>query len=98
MRLARWGGFLGIAVSSLLLVSLVARGVELNILSGWTIMMGIAGGVVALKAVSRLSLLVAGMSFVLAMLPAMIGGVGFLYVPSLVLVVAPAIGAGARSQ
>jgi len=100
VRLTRVGGTLAVAVSSLLLVVVLVRDVGVNPLNGWTIFMGAAGGIIAAASPTRTRIPCAWLMVFLAALPALVGGFGLLYVPSLVLlpigrrVVAPAKGYG----
>ena len=85
MRLPRVGGILAVAVSSLLLVVVLVRDVGVNPLNGWTIFMGAAGGIIAVDTPTPIRLLCAWLMVFLAAGPALVGGFGLLYVPSLVL-------------
>lgn len=85
MELVRWGGVTSVAVSTGLLVVVLLRDVGLNALNGWTILLGLAAGVAVLLRPERR---VAATSLVLvvsAMLPALVGGLGLLFVPAVVL-------------
>ncbi len=84
---ARIGGLLAVAVSVVLLVSVVFRGL-VNPLNLWTILLGAIAGTLALqRRPTRLALFVSIVLLVGAALPALIGGVGYLYVPSIILLV-----------
>ena len=80
MTLIRLGAVASVVVSLGLLVLVLVRDVGLNALNGWTIALGIAASVLGLVAPSRpVFVLVAIALAVLAMLPALIGGLGLLY-------------------
>jgi hypothetical protein len=84
---ARIGGLLAVAVSVVLLVSVVFRGL-VNPLNLWTVLLGAIAGTLALqRRPTRLALFVSIVLLVGAALPALIGGVGYLYVPSIILLV-----------
>ena len=86
MRLPRLvGGSLAVAASALLLVIVLVRDVGLNPANGWTITLGFIGGAMAIARAGSVSVLAAWFLVLLASLPALIGGVGLLFVPSLVL-------------
>ncbi|HEV2109330.1 MAG TPA: hypothetical protein VGR16_13805 [Thermomicrobiales bacterium] len=86
-------------VSGVLLVVVLVRDVGLNPLNGWTILLGFLAAVLFLRRADRASAFVASLLLLLALLPALIGGLGLLYVPSLVLgVVVGAGGRGHRSE
>ena len=91
---ARAGGLLAISISVVLLASVVLRGLE-DALNIWTIVLGAIAGVLALQhRPTRLGLFLCVILLIAAALPALIGGVGYLYVPSILLllfeVLAPA--------
>jgi hypothetical protein len=86
------GGWLAVALSAGLLVWVLARPVGVNLMSAWTIFVGGAAGLWAALRPSLVSLLGAAVLVALAAFPALPGGVGFLYVPSILLMIA---GAGA---
>lgn len=86
MTRARIGGWLAIEVSFLLLGVVLVRGVGLNAFNGWTIAVGIAGGVMANAGRRMADLVIAVGLLLIAMLPAMFGGLGLLYLPSLALI------------
>ncbi|MGH9031926.1 MAG: hypothetical protein ACRDZV_07320 [Acidimicrobiia bacterium] len=82
---AKVAGVLAVAVSALLLLAVTGGDVGLNPLNGWTILLGfVAGGLVLARSDGRYRAF-AALILILGMLPALIGGVGFLYVPSLIL-------------
>lgn len=83
---ARIGGWLAVGVSVFLLGFVFGRDVGLNVLNGWTIAAGAAGGLMAVARPRPAALFGAEALLVLAMLPAMVGGLGLLYVPSLILI------------
>lgn len=92
-------GVLAAGVSGVLLVAVLVRDVGLNPLNGWTILLGFLGAGLLLGRSDRASALGASLLLLLALLPALIGGLGLLYVPSLVLgMVAGAGRAGQRSE
>lgn len=84
--LARAGGWLAIVVSVALLVIVLARDVGLNPLNGWTIGLGLLGGAVAIRAATVTDRVAATVIVLLAAVPALLGGMGLLYVPSLALI------------
>lgn len=78
-------GGLALAVSVVIAASLPLRGVDFNVLNAWTLLLGAVGGVLALTAKSK-GWVVGALAFlVLAALPALFGWVGWLYLPSIVL-------------
>jgi hypothetical protein len=80
MTLIRLGAIANAAVSVSLLVIVLVRDVGLNALNVWTIALGIAASLLGLVAPARsVFVLVAIAVAVLAMLPALIGGLGLLY-------------------
>jgi hypothetical protein len=80
MTLIRLGAVASAVVSLGLLVVVLVRDVGLNALNGWTIAVGIVASVLALLAPSRPVFVLAALVLaVLAMLPALIGGLGLLY-------------------
>jgi hypothetical protein len=83
----RVGGALSLVVSVALLISVTVRGL-VNGLNLWTIVLGGVAGLLALqpRATGR-ALVVAVALLVGAALPALIGGIGWLYLPSLILLV-----------
>ena len=85
---ARVGGLIAISLSVLLLGSVVVRHLT-NALNLWTILLGAIGGLLALQQrPTRLGLILCEIFLIAAALPAAIGGVGFLYVPSILLILA----------
>ena len=83
---ARLGGWLAIGASLGLLGVVLARGVGLNVLNGWTIVIGAGGGLFAITRPQPPALGVASALVFLAMLPALFGGLGLLYLPAQVLI------------
>jgi len=85
------GGGWAVAVSVALAAWLLARPrVGLNALSAWTVVLGLAGGVIAIAwpavhAAMWLSIAL----IVLALYPALVGGEGLLYLPAVVLIALP---------
>ncbi|HEV2071331.1 MAG TPA: hypothetical protein VGR26_16190 [Acidimicrobiales bacterium] len=101
MAIARMvAGVLAAGVSGvLLLVVLVRDHVSLNPLNGWTILLGFLGAGLFLRRCDRASAFAASLLLLLGLVAALIGGLGLLYVPSVVLgVVAGAGGGGQRSE
>ena len=95
---ARAGGLLALAVSVVLLLSVIFRGI-VNALNLWTIVLGAIAGVLALqRRPTRLALFVSIVLLVGAALPAAIGGVGYLYVPSVILLVVEILTPGRSSR
>ena len=84
--LARAGGWLAILVSVALLVIVLVRDVGCNPFNGWTIGLGLLGGAVAIRAATVTERVAATVIVLLATVPAVLGGMGLLYVPSLVLI------------
>lgn len=74
------------AASGVLLAVVLVRDVGLNPLNGWTIALGLAGGVLAMRASSLAETVAASVLVLLALVPALVGGFGLVYVPSLVLI------------
>ena len=92
-------GILAASVPGVLLVVVLVRDVGLNPLNGWTILLGSLGAGLFLIRSDPASAFAASLLLLLALLPALIGGLGLLYVPSLVLgVVVGAGGEGQRSE
>ena len=85
------GGCLAIVVSISLLVVVLHRDVGLNYLNGWTILLGASGGVLACVGVA----IIAVPAIIVAMLPALFGGIGIVYIPSIVLIIIGATRKGA---
>jgi hypothetical protein len=95
---ARAGGLLAVAVSVVLLVSILFRG-GLNAVNLWTIVLGGVAGVLALqRRPTRLALFVSIVLLVGAALPAAIAGVGYLYIPSVILLVVEVLTPGRSSR
>ncbi|MDP9299325.1 MAG: hypothetical protein M3P43_00265 [Actinomycetota bacterium] len=94
---ARIGGLIAVALSAVLLLSVVVRGL-VSPLNLWTVILGAGAGTLALqRRPTRLALIVSIVLLVGAALPALIGGVGYLYVPSIILLVVEIL-APARSS
>lgn len=93
-------GIWAASISGVLLVVVVVRDhVSLNPVNGWTILLGFLGAGLFLRRSDRASALVASLLLLLGLGPALIGGLGLLYVPSVVLgVVVGAGGARQRSE
>ena len=89
--MVRVAGALAAFVSSGLVVVVIVRDVGFNPLNGWTIVLGFFAAGLFLARSDRASVVAACILLMLAMLPALIGGVGLLYLPALVL---GAIGVG----
>lgn len=89
------GGAIAVAISVGLLILVLTRDVGLNFLNGWTIVLGGVGGVLAMSQSPNL-LVVAVMSLILAMLPALIGGLGLLYLLPITLILAGTASGRAR--
>ncbi len=86
MAATRAAGSLAAAVSALLLVVVVVRDVGLNAANGWTIALGsLAAALLLGGGRDRAALVGACIALLAAMVPALIGGMGLLYVPSLLL-------------
>lgn len=83
------GGLLAVAVSSALLVFVLARPVGLNPLNSWTVLLGIIGGLVAVRRPVGTGRWLAALILILALFPALPGGLGLLYLPSLALLGVP---------
>lgn len=77
---------MAIVVSVVLLAIVLSRDVGLDPFNGWTIGLGLAGGVLAVRATSLPKRVVAVVLVFFALVPALVGGMGLLYVPSLVLI------------
>ncbi|MEO7296614.1 MAG: hypothetical protein ABIZ57_10765 [Candidatus Limnocylindria bacterium] len=92
MRLVRWGGALAVAVSLGLLVLVLVRDAGLNVLNGWTIFLGVGAGLAVILRPQPVIAVAAVSALVLAMLPALIGGIGLLYLAPVGLILG---GAGA---
>lgn len=87
MYAARLGGALAVVASVALAVIVLVRDVGLNAGNGWTILLGLAAGAVVLAQPARTVVLSAAVVLVLGMLPALFGGMGLVYGPSLTLLV-----------
>lgn len=77
---------MAVGVSVALLGVVLVRDVGLNVLNGWTILQAAAGGLIAITDDGRAARLTAFALVLLAALPALVGGVALLYLPSLVLI------------
>src|SRR4051794_31303540 len=86
MRLVRFAGYEAIAASLVLLTVVLAREVGLNPVNGWTIVLGFVAGVTFTKSRSQRVVVVAWLAVALAAVPALIGGLGLLFLPALLLV------------
>jgi hypothetical protein len=86
-RLAYLGGLLAFGVSWLMLGVVLTRDGALNLLDGWTIVVGGAAGLWATRGGRRWRIGVSLALLVLGALPAMIGGLDrqYLYLPSVAL-------------
>ena len=87
-RLSLLGGALSILSSCLLLVVVLTRDVGLNVLNGWTIVLGLAAGLALLpeRLRSVRAHTLSQVLLILAAVPALVGGLGLLYIPSFLLV------------
>lgn len=77
------GGWLALAGSAVLLTVAISLD-AVNPLTLWTILVGIVGGLVALRGRRRAHSWTAALLVLVAALPALPGGLGFAYAPSLV--------------
>ena len=84
---ARVAGGLAVAVAIVVAVSLPLRDVDVNAANLWTLLLGAAGGLLAVLATSKGPLTGATVAITLAALPALVGWVGWLFLPSLGLLV-----------
>jgi hypothetical protein len=91
MKVHRVSGWCAIAVSVVLLGVVLVRPVGLNAANGWTIALGLIGGGVAARASTRREVLISIALLVLAAVPAMFGGTGLLFVPSIVVLTGEAL-------
>lgn len=89
-RLSTAGGALALVVAAALSLVVVARD-AVNALTLWTVLVGAAAGVLAMRSRGGRGGLVAAAMVMLAALPALFGGLGFLYVPAALLMVASAV-------
>ncbi len=90
-------GVFALGVSGLLLVVVLVRDhVVLNPLNGWTILLGFLGAGLLLGRSDRASALGSSV-LLLALLPALIGGLGLLYLPPLVLGLVVKAGGGSEA-
>lgn len=83
-RLRSLAGWLALAVAAALGVVAVARG-AVNALTMWTVIAGAAGGILLLARRARATDTLAAVLLFLAAAPAMIGGLGLLLLPSVML-------------
>ena len=88
---ARVAAVLALVVSLALVAVVVVRDVGFNVLNGWTIVLGLVGCVVLARAQNRVDLLVGAVVLSLGLTPALLGGFGLLYLPSVGLTVVAAI-------
>ena len=79
MRTVRLGAALAVAISLGLFIVVLVRGVGLNVLNGWTIFIGIGAGVAAFLRPQPRTVVASSVALVLALVPALIGGLGLLY-------------------
>jgi hypothetical protein len=93
--MVRLAGGLATLVSGLLLVIVLVRDVGLNPLNGWTIFLGFLAAGLLLGRSDGASVFAACVVLLLAMIPALIGGLGLLYLPALVL---GAVGGGSQRR
>lgn len=76
----RAGGLIGMLMSLGLGVTVLIRDVGINVLNGWTIVLGLTAGLLAVAAPRRPMFVVAAIVItVLGMLPALVGGLGLIY-------------------
>lgn len=88
-QLDRVGAASAVVISLGLLAIVLVRDVGLNVLNGWTIVLGVSGGVVAWRGRSRRSRLGAILLIVLGALPATaFVGLGLVYLIPIVLIAA----------
>jgi len=80
------GGVLAILASAVLLVVFELRGLGLDTMNTWTILIAIVAGVVALLPDDLRLRPSAACMLVIALAPTVAGGIGLLYVPSAVLI------------
>ena len=82
-----------------LLAIVLVRDVGLNPLNGWTTLLGLLAASLLWTPANDGRLLAAWIALLLAMIPALVGGLGLLFLPSLVLVpLAAAFRAGSDIQ
>lgn len=87
MTLLRAGAVTAAVISFGLLILVLVRDVGLNWLNGWTIVLGFLAAASAVAAEKRSAIAVASIVLlILAMLPALIGGLGLLYLVPIVLI------------
>lgn len=88
-QLVALGGVSAILISLALLLIVIARRTStLNVVTGWTVVLCGVGGVVALRAVRRTGVAAAATLILVGATPALIGGLGLLYLFSVCLIVA----------
>ena len=80
------GGVLAIVASAVLLVVFEVRGLGLDTMNAWTMLLAIVAGAVALLPEDLRLRPSAACMLVIALAPTVAGGIGLLYVPSAVLV------------
>ena len=80
------GGALAILASTVLLVVFEVRGLGLDTMNAWTILIAIVAGAVALLPEDLRLRPSAACMLMIALVPTVAGGIGLLYVPSVVLV------------
>ena len=89
MTLVRLAGVSAAVVSLALWTIVLVRNVDINVLNGWSISLGLAAAFLSFKAVERRTAgLTAITLLVLAMLPALFGGLGLLFLLPIGLLVA----------
>jgi hypothetical protein len=97
--LVRLASALAGVVSAGLLAIVLVRDVGLNPLNAWTILLGFLAAALLWTRASNGRVLAAWIALLLAMLPALMGGLGLLFLPSLVLLpLAAALRAGSDIQ
>ncbi len=90
-------GYWAASISGVLLVVVLVRDhVSVNPANGWTILLGLLGAGLFLGRSDRASAFGASLLLLLGLAPALIGGIGLFYVPSVVLGVM--VGAGGGGQ
>jgi hypothetical protein len=87
---ARVAAVLALVVSLALVAVVVFRDVGFNVLNGWTIVLGLVACVVLARAENRVDLVVGAVVLSLGLTPALFGGFGLLYLPSVGLAVVAA--------
>ena len=95
MGVNRTGAVLSTVVSVVLLGMVIAREhVSLNVLNGWTIALGFVAAWLLWRRSDSRSMVAACIALLAAAIPALVGGLGLLYVPSLVIALYAAARAG----